>query len=35
MAASQGEQSPMIIQISYNSMNLAGGKETHFKPPEG
>lgn len=35
MAAAQGEQSPMIIQISYNSMNLAGGKETHFKPPEG
>jgi len=35
MAAAQGDQSPMIIQISYNSMNLAGGKETHFKPPEG
>ena len=35
MAAAQGEQSPMIIQISYNSMNIAGGKETHFKPPEG
>jgi len=35
MAAAQGEQSPMIIQISYNSMNLSGGKETHFKPPEG
>jgi len=35
MAAAQGEQSPMMIQISYNSMNLAGGKETHFKPPEG
>jgi len=35
MAAAQGKQSPMIIQISYNSMNLAGGKETHLKPPEG
>ncbi|MEM2888687.1 MAG: class II fructose-bisphosphate aldolase [Candidatus Bathyarchaeia archaeon] len=35
MAAAQGQQSPMIIQISYNSMNLAGGKETHFKPPQG
>jgi fructose/tagatose bisphosphate aldolase len=35
MAAAQGDQSPMIIQISYNSMNLAGGKATHFKPPAG
>jgi fructose/tagatose bisphosphate aldolase len=35
MAAAQGEQSPMIIQISYNSMNISGGKATHFKPPEG
>ncbi len=35
MAAAQDQQSPMIIQISYNSMNLAGGKETHFKPPQG
>ena len=35
MAAAQGEQSPMIIQISYNSMNLAGGKASHFKPPDG
>ena len=35
MAAAQGEQSPMIIQISYNSMNISGGKETHFKPPQG
>ena len=35
MAAAQGEQSPMIIQISYNSMNIAGGKASHFKPPEG
>jgi fructose/tagatose bisphosphate aldolase len=35
MAAAQGKQSPMIIQISYNSMNLSGGKETHFKLPEG
>ncbi|MCD6465063.1 class II fructose-bisphosphate aldolase [Candidatus Bathyarchaeota archaeon] len=35
MAAAQGKQSPMIIQISYNSMNLSGGKITHFKPPEG
>jgi fructose/tagatose bisphosphate aldolase len=35
MAAAQGEQSPMIIQVSYNSMNISGGKETHFKLPEG
>ena len=35
MAAAQGKQSPMIIQISYNSMNLSGGKDSHFKPPEG
>ena len=35
MAAAQDEQSPMIIQISYNSMNLAGGKESHFNPPKG
>ena len=35
MAAAQGEQSPMMIQISYNSMNISGGKETHFKPPNG
>ncbi len=35
MAAAQGKQSPMIIQISYNSMNLSGGKESHFKLPEG
>lgn len=35
MAAAQGDQSPMIIQISYNSMNLAGGKATNFKPPAG
>ncbi len=35
MAAAQGEQSPMIVQISYNSMNLSGGKETHFKLPQG
>jgi fructose/tagatose bisphosphate aldolase len=35
MAAAQGEQSPMIIQISYNSMNLAGGRESHFELPEG
>jgi len=35
MAAAQGKQSPMIIQISYNSMNLSGGKESHFKVPEG
>jgi fructose/tagatose bisphosphate aldolase len=25
----------MMIQISYNSMNLSGGKEAHFKPPAG
>jgi fructose/tagatose bisphosphate aldolase len=35
MAAAQGKQSPMIIQLSYNSMNLSGGKESHFEPPEG
>jgi len=35
MAAAQGEQSPEIIQISYNAMNLAGGKTSQFKPPEG
>ncbi|MEM2111194.1 MAG: class II fructose-bisphosphate aldolase [Candidatus Bathyarchaeia archaeon] len=35
MAAAQGEQSPMIIQISYNAMNLAGGHVSQFKPPEG
>ena len=35
MAAAQGKQSPMIIQISYNSMNLSGGKESHFKVHEG
>jgi fructose/tagatose bisphosphate aldolase len=35
MAAAQGEQSPMIIQISYNSMNLSGGKENQLKPPAG
>lgn len=35
MAAAKGDQSPMIIQISYNSMNLAGGKVSHYKPPEG
>jgi fructose/tagatose bisphosphate aldolase len=35
MAAAQGEQSPMIIQLSYNSMNLSGGKENQLKPPEG
>jgi len=35
MAAAQGEQSPEIIQISYNAMNLAGGKASHIKPPEG
>jgi fructose/tagatose bisphosphate aldolase len=35
MAASQGNQSPMIIQISYNSMNLSGGKESSFEPPIG
>ncbi len=35
MAAAQGEQSPMIIQISYNSMNLSGGRASHFEPPEG
>lgn len=35
MAAAQGEQSPMIVQIAYNSMSLSGGRASHFKPPEG
>ena len=35
MAAAQGEQSPMIIQIHYNAMNLSGGAVSQFKPPEG
>jgi len=35
MAAAQGRQSPMVIQLSYNCINLAGGNVKDLNPPEG
>lgn len=35
MAAAQGKQSPMIIQLSYNSNNITGSASDSVKPIEG
>jgi fructose/tagatose bisphosphate aldolase len=35
MAAAQGKQSPMIIQLSYNSINTMGGAARNLKPLDG
>lgn len=35
MAAAQGKQSPIIIQLSHNALNLSGGASGNIKPIDG